>query len=132
MSFYWYNNEDPAFIPAGMPQFNPIELCFAYVTKYLKDKSPKYNSGSGWTEKDMIKVLNECRKSITFKMVQSWYIRTFNEMFPERDLPKYLEEDISVRQLRTEIKRQSSEYLAKKASSIVTRSGRVVNQKKNK
>ena len=64
-------------------------------------------------------------------MVQSWYIRTFNEMFPERDLPKYPEADISVRSFRTEIKRQANEYLAKKARSIVTRSGRVVNQKKN-
>ena len=90
-------NVYPDFIPAGMPQLNPVELCFAYVTKYLKDESPKYNSGAGWTEKNMIKVMNECRKSITFKMVQSWYIRTFNEMFPKRDLPIYLEEDISVR-----------------------------------
>ncbi len=122
----------PDFIPAGMPQLNPVELCFAYVTKYLRDESPKYNSGAGWTEKNMIKVLNECRKSITFNMVQSWYIRTFNEMFPKRELPTYLDPDISVRKFRTEMKRQANEYLSKKKNSVVTRSGRVIIQNKNK
>ena len=86
-------------------------LCLCY--KYLKDESPKYNSGLRWSEKNMIKVMNEARKSITFKMVQSWYIRTFNEMFPERSFPIYLEEDISVRKFRSEAKRQLNEYLSK-------------------
>lgn len=113
-----------------MPQFNPIELCFGYVTKYLKDESPKYNSGGGWSERDMIKVMNECKSSITFDMVKGWYTRTFNEMFPERDPPIYLEADISIRKVRTEIKRQADEYLAKKATSVVTRGGRVIIQKR--
>jgi hypothetical protein len=34
-----------------MPQLNPVELCFAYATKYLKDESPKYNSGLGGLKK---------------------------------------------------------------------------------
>ena len=121
----------PDMIPAGMPQLNPVELCFGYITKYFEDESPKYNSGSGWSEENMIKVMNEARKSITFDMVQSWYIRTFNEMLLERPLPKYLRIDTSVSSFRKEAKRQADEYDSKKESSVVTRSGRVVIQKKN-
>jgi hypothetical protein len=80
----------------------------------LKDESPKYNSGLGWSEKNMIKVMNEERKSITFKIVQSWYIRTFNEMFPERIFPIYLEEDISVRNFRNETKSFHFQQFTKK------------------
>ena len=112
-----------------MPQLNPIELCFGYITKYLSDESPKYNSGSGW--QNMIKAMNQARESITFEMVQSWYIRTFNEMFLERTLPKNLQADTSVSSFRKEAARQANDYDSKKENSVVTRSGRVVIQKKN-
>ena len=43
-----------------------------------------------------------------------------------------LEDLFEIEKIKVYIRRQANEYLAKKARSVVTRSGRVVNQKKNK
>ena len=48
-----YQNEDilPDFIPAGMPQYNHVELFFGYLTQYLIKESPKYNKGMAGMKK---------------------------------------------------------------------------------
>jgi transposase len=83
------------FTPAGKPTFNPVELLFGYLGKYVADKAPKYNNGSGWTKENLKKILIEGKDSVTFDMVQSWYCRTFTEMFPDCEYPVYLRSNTS-------------------------------------
>lgn len=84
----------PSFIRADMPQLNPVEPLFAFLTKELGSEAPKYNRGGGWSKEDMVKVLNEAREKVTFEMIQSCYSRTYTEIYPYKRPPIYLRQDI--------------------------------------
>jgi hypothetical protein len=59
----------PSFILAGMPQLNPIELLFTFLTNELESEAPKYNRGGGCSKEDIVKVLNEAREKVSFEMI---------------------------------------------------------------
>jgi hypothetical protein len=122
-----YENEGIVqdFIPAAMPQLDPVELLFGYITKYLKDESPKYIKNGSWEAVDLIKIVKEAKESVTFEHVRSWYQRTFTEMFPNSPLPVYLQPDTSVEKLQREIERQKNAHKLKGPETYITRSGRV-------
>jgi transposase len=54
------------FTPAGKPTFNPVELLYGYLGKYVAEEAPKYNNGSGWTKENLKKILIEGKDSVTF------------------------------------------------------------------
>ena len=119
----------PSFIPAGMPQLNPIEILFAFLTKELESEAPKYNRGGGWSKEDIVKVLNEAREKVTFEMVQSWYSRTYTEMYPYKRPPIYLRQDIEHSIVQKEMERQRKQFESRNHFSKRTRKGRIIKQR---
>ena len=117
------------FTPAGMPQFCPVESLFSYINNYMENKSIGYNDGSGWEKSDMIKIITESISKVTFKMVQGWYIRTFRELYQDRELPVFLRSDVSKNKIQNEILRMVKNYNKKENIKTTTRSGRVVKPK---
>lgn len=116
----------PSFILAGMPQLNPVELLFAFLTKELENEAPKYNRGGGWSEEDMVKVLNQANEKVIFKMVQIWYSRTYTEMYPYKEPSVYLRENTEHRIVQREMERQRKRFENKKSTSIRTQKGRII------
>ena len=77
----------------------------------------------------MIKIISESISKVTFKMVQGWYVRTFRELYHDRELPVFLRSDTSKNKIQKEISRMVKIYNKNQYTIITTRSGRVVKQK---
>ena len=54
--------------------------------------------------------MNEAKNKVTFGLVQSWYARTYSELFPKRDIPIYLRSDTSKNKIKSEITRHLNKY----------------------
>lgn len=110
------------FIPAGQSKYNPVELAFSFICKFLADKASLYNDGSGWGEENLRKVLKEAIESITFRDVQGWYQRTWNVMYPNNNPPLYLLTNTPLSIIKKEIERITKEY--DERSKIIKKSSR--------
>ena len=89
-------------------------MAFHDLNQYVEKHSDSYNKGAGWKEKDLIKVLNEGRKSITFSMVRGYYEKLWNEIYPHQPLPIYLRVDTSNKKFEKEIARHIKRWEAHK------------------
>jgi transposase len=117
------------FTPGGTPEMNEIELFFAYLNKYIEDRASKFNDGSGWTQKNLTKILYEAKDSVTFRMVQGWYAKCWSYMYPKRQLPIYLRSDTSISNFQNIVDRHLKEYNLKNPGITTTRSGRKIIKK---
>jgi transposase len=60
--------ENCIYIPVLSPIFNPAELVFAFVKKYLRNQMPK----EGWIPSGLIHSIREAFKRITPEMAKNW------------------------------------------------------------
>ena len=117
------------FTPGGTPEMNEIELFFAYLSKYIEDRASKFNDGSGWSLKNLTKILIEAKDSVTFRMVQGWYAKCWSYMYPKRQLPIYLRSDTSISKFQKIVEAHLKEYNLKNPDTTTTRSGRKIIKK---
>jgi hypothetical protein len=82
------------FTLAGQPQFNPVESAFRYIKSVVKNDSKDYDLTHGWKKEDLEKVLIKAINSITFNMVQRYYIRTYKLLYPLMKIPTFLHSDL--------------------------------------
>ena len=120
----------PDWVPSGYPELEPCERAFSKIDKYVNDQAKIYNKGTGWTKKDLIKVLIEGVNSITFNDVRGWYECMFKDLYPGRPIPLYLRSDITEQKFKKEVERQLHRHEMQYNTEKVSRYGRVIKQNK--
>ena len=116
----------PDFTPAGQPQFCPVEQLFGLVDKHLEDHASQFNpKGEGWDLDEMADCIRDRLESVTFKEVQSMYIRTWNTLYQGKRLPIYLRDDITEKEFYDEVSRARALYESKHESNATLRPGRI-------
>jgi len=98
------------FTPAGEPQFNPVESAFNYIKSEIKKQSINYDLTKGWKKDEFVKIITTAVNSITFKLVQSFYRRTYKILYPGRKPPIYLDPNIDETKFDNECERILRNY----------------------
>lgn len=112
--------------PAGYPQYDAIESVFGWTHHQVEEEASRFDpDGEGWSMDDLRSEIQDAFNRIDFKMVQGWYTRTWNTMYPGRPLPPYLIPGISRDDFYSHVKVAVEEEKGRETRRATLKTGRV-------